>query len=163
MSKLNRLGIVAGVLIFLTVPLAALAGPLESTMTAWLVKQDAKGKDVFEKTETAAPDEVIEYRMQYKNTGDTPISGLRVDGPIPANTHYIGKTAATKVKHDFVVSIDGGAKWEPEPVKRLRKQPDGTMKEVIVPPSEYTHVRWLAQEPIEKGKVQEYRYRVRIE
>ena len=142
---------------------AAAGGPRESTLEAYLVKQDKVQGEVLERTDTAAPGDVVEYRLVYRNRGAAPLKGLKVEGPIPANTAYLPKSARTRVPSRFRVSIDGGKTWGPEPVKRMRKQPGGAMKEVVVPPEEYTHVQWLSEAPIAPSGWQIFHYRVRIE
>lgn len=137
--------------------------PLKSEMTAYLVKHDGDGQEVLVPTDNASPGELIEYVLVYQNTGRGPLSGLALNGPVPANTKYVAGTAKTGVKHDFLVSIDNGKTWESEPVKRQRQKPDGTMQKIVVGAEEYTGLKWMSQEDLQPGAIQEYRYRVRIQ
>jgi len=139
-----------------------LAEPLKSTLEAYIVKKDKKGKEVFQKTQDAAPGEIVEYRLIYQNTGKTVLSNLVVNGPIPNHTKFIGDSAITKVSHDFLVSIDYGKTWEKEPVKRVEKLKNGKEKTIIIPPEKYTNVRWLSNDPIKPNSIQTYIYRVKI-
>jgi len=144
-------------------PTWLLAGPLESTMTAYLVVKDKNGKETLKKTETAAPGEMIEYVLSYHNTGKTSLSKLVVNGPIPPNTAFVQGSNATKTPHEFEVSIDHGNTWEHEPVKRKQKNKEGKDVLVIIPPTEYTNVQWKAQEEIGPGQTQSFRYRIIID
>jgi len=143
-------------------PAIIMAGPLESKMTAYLVVTDEKGEEHLTKTDTAAPGETIEYLLTYQNTGKTPLSALAVNGPIPPKTHFIQGSNTTKVPHEFKVSIDHGKSWETEPVRRKQKNKVGKEVWVIIPPSEYTNVQWMAKNPIGPGEIQTYRYRITI-
>jgi uncharacterized repeat protein (TIGR01451 family) len=162
MSKRLQWTLLTAAMVLFYLPGAAGADPLESRMTAYRVEIDATGTEVLEETSHAAPGEVIEYRLEYRNNGDSPIGELIVVGPIPANTHYVPDSAATPVRHEFRVSIDGGKTWDPEPVRRLRPQSDGSMQTVVVSAEEYSHLRWTAKEPLPPEQSQTYRYRVRI-
>ncbi len=148
--------------VFLVVCPVAYASPLESVMETLLVTKDDAGKEVLKKTDSALPGEIVEYRTTYKNLGNSTLTGLIVEVPIPGNTDYVSGTSQSQTPHDLVVSIDGGRSWDSEPVKRLRKGPDGVKKEVIVGPEEYTHLRWITKKPIHAGEVQVYRCRVEI-
>ena len=100
----------------------------------------------------------------FTNNGDAGVSGIKVVDPIPNNTRFIGDSHSADVEAMFEVSIDGGESFEAEPVKRVETQADGSQKEVIVPPEQYTHVRWVAAEELSsKGGKHSYSYRVSVE
>lgn len=138
-------------------------GALQSELQAWLVTSQTDGTESFVPANAVEPGQVIEYRTIYTNAGASSISGLTVIGPVPAGTRYIGDSAATPVGHAFQASIDGGSSWHSEPLVRRVTLPDGTQKEQVIPPSEYTHVRWQAADPLGADDSQEYRYRVSVE
>ena len=140
----------------------AFAGPLESLMETLVATKDAKGAEVLTKTDVAYPGDIVEYRTTYRNTGDSPLSGLIVQIPVPPNTTYAPGSAISLVPHDLLISIDGGATWDKEPVKRTRQGADGKNKEVIIGPEEYTHIRWEPRSAIQPGEVQVFRCRVKI-
>jgi hypothetical protein len=58
-----------------------------------------------------------------------------------------------------MVSIDGGKTFEGEPVKRMVENEQGKKVEKIIPPSEYTHVRWVLQQPLSAGETKSFSYR----
>ncbi|KPA10032.1 secreted protein containing DUF11 [Candidatus Magnetomorum sp. HK-1] len=149
--------------LFLFCPTLILAGPLESTMSAYIVVKDEKGKETLKKTDEAAPGETIEYLLSYRNTSKTPLSALTVNGPIPPNTSFIQGSNSTTIPHTFKVSIDHGKLWENEPVKRKQKNKQGKEVLVVIPPSEYTNVQWKAKKDIGPGETQNYRYRIIID
>jgi uncharacterized repeat protein (TIGR01451 family) len=157
--------IIPGIIAFLLMcfPGILMAGPLESKMSAYLVVTDNNGKEVLKKTDSAAPGETIEYMLTYHNTGKTKLSALAVNGPIPPNTHFVQGSNTTQVPHAFKVSIDHGKSWDTEPVRRKQKSKEGKEVWVIIPPSEYTNIQWMAKNPIGPGEIQAYRYRITIE
>ena len=71
----------------------------------------------------------------------------------------MAKTAASAAQTDFVVSIDGGKNYESEPVKRVVTDEKGKKVEKIIPPSEYSHVRWNLKQPLKAGETQTFSYR----
>ncbi len=137
-------------------------GPLTSQMETYLVAEK-DGQEVMTVTEEASPGDVIEYRLIYTNQSEQPLSGLEITGPIPANTAYLANSADTDVEAVFTVSIDDGSSFEAEPVTRSITGPDGQTQNVIVPPSDYTQLRWVPQSGIQPGQVLEYRYRVKVQ
>lgn len=136
--------------------------PLQSTMQAYLITVSADGKEAAQATNEVEPGQIVEYRMEYKNTGKTPLKGIAVTGPVPNSTQYMGDTASTKADADFTVSIDGGKNFESEPVKRLVVDARGKKVEKVIPPSEYTHVRWMLKQPLSTGDAQTFTYRTLV-
>ena len=137
-------------------------GPLSSQMETFLVTKK-NGKEVVVATQQASPGDVVEYRLTYSNESDQPLSGLVITGPVPANTEYLKESAAADVKAEFTVSIDGGETYQSEPVKRTQTDSKGQSKEIIVPAGEYTQLRWVPEKGLQPGKVQTYRYRVKVQ
>lgn len=135
---------------------------LVSNMQAYLVKTNAQGKEYRQPAKLTEPGQVIEYNLTYTNQTKKSLSGLVVSGPIPANTSYIGRSAKTGVAAELMVSIDGGATFEREPVRRQQKMANGQLKTVIIPPEKYTNVRWNVKQPISSLGRQLYSYRVKV-
>jgi len=135
---------------------------LVSNMQAYLVKMNAEGKEYRQPAQQTEPGQVLEYNLTYTNQMKKPLSGLVVSGPIPANTMYVGQSAKTGVPADLLVSIDGGATFEAEPVRRQERMPNGQMKTVIVPAEKYTNLRWNVKQPISGLGKQLYSYRVKV-
>ena len=156
---MNR--IILGALLFWTTTLWA-ESPLSSKMETYLVAEK-NGQEVVTVTDEASPGDVIEYRLIYTNKAEQPLSGLEITGPIPANTAYLKDSAATDVDAAFMVSIDDGSSFEAEPVTRTLTGPDGQTQNVIVPPSDYTQLRWVPENGIQPGQALEYRYRVKVQ
>lgn len=139
-------------------------GPVTGEIQAYIVTKDSDGQEKVLPAVETVPGQVMEFRIVFTNNGDSAVSGVKVVDPIPENTRFIGNSHAADVDALFEVSIDGGESFESEPVIRLETQADGTQKEVVIPPEQYTHVRWVASEALtSKGGKHSYRYRVSVE
>lgn len=143
--------------------LAQQAEPLVSSMSALVVGADPAGREVLSEAQEAAPGDVVEYRISYTNVSANPISGLVVTGPIPASMSYVAQSAASPSGERMEVSVDDGLTWEREPVRRLRQNAEGQTVEVIIPPSDYTHVRWVGAGPISPSQSVQYVYRAQVD
>ena len=106
----------------------------------------------------AKPGDLVEYRIVYDNKGSRPIRDLRVNGPVPAGTTAVESSAQSSVRSQLRFSHDGGVNWQAAPVRRWKAEGEGE----VVPPSQYSNVQWIAQEPLSTGGSQRYSYRVRV-
>lgn len=139
-------------------------GPVTGEIQAFIVTKDSDGNEKILPAVETVPGEVMEFRIVFTNNGDAGVSGIKVVDPIPENTRFISDSHIADVEAVFEVSIDGGETFEIEPVKRVETQADGSQKEVVVPPEQYTHVRWVAAEELSsKGGKHSYSYRVSVE
>lgn len=138
-------------------------GALQSDMKALLVQKNADGTENLVQTEEAAPGDMIEYQITYTNTGAEALSGLVVNGPMPQNTSYVGGSARTVAGEALEVSIDGGQTWETEPVIRREKNEYGQIVEVVIPPTDYTNVRWISSQAVQPASSIGYSYRVTVD
>ena len=142
----------------------AAAPPVTGAIDAYVVTEDADGRETLKPADVAAPGQVMEFRIAFTNAGAEPVSGIAVVNPVPANTRFLPHSPAADVPATFEVSIDGGESFEPEPVTRIETQPDGSQATVVVPPAQYTHVRWLAAEPLPgDGGRHGFAYRVAVD
>lgn len=133
--------------------------PLQNSIAAYTVALDNAGNEILQPANEVVPGQLVEYAMTYSNTGDSALKDIVVTGPIPAATAYIGQSAFTQARAALQVSIDGGNTFESEPVKRIVTDASGRKFEKTIPPSEYTHVRWNMQQPLNAGETQQFAYR----
>ncbi len=139
-------------------------GPVTGEIQAFIVTKDSDGLEKVLPAVETVPGQVMEFRIVFTNNGDSGVRGIKVVDPIPQNTRFIGDSHSADVPALFEVSIDGGESFEAEPVVRVETQSDGTQKEVVVPPEQYTHVRWVASEELaSEGGKHSYSYRVSVE
>lgn len=161
------MGNVKNAVVFLLVLLLAgvtyATQPVSGEIQTYVVTVDDSGNEKITKTDQVEPGQVMEFELVFTNNGDTSVSGIQVVDPIPENTLFIGESHSSDVQANFEVSIDGGQTFESEPVVRIETQADGSQKEVVIPPSQYTHVRWLAEDALaSKGGKQRFTYRVSV-
>jgi uncharacterized repeat protein (TIGR01451 family) len=135
---------------------------LVSDMQAYMVKTNAEGKEYRQPAKQTEPGSILEYNLSYTNQMEKSLTGLIVSGPIPANTSYIGRSAKAGVDADLLVSIDGGASFESEPVHRQKRMANGKMQTVVIPAEKYTNIRWKVKQPIQGYGKQLYSYRVKV-
>ncbi|MCB1619132.1 MAG: DUF11 domain-containing protein [Thiothrix sp.] len=139
------------------------AAPLQNTLQAYLVSADQQGREILQPTREVEPGQLIEYQLTYANTGNSALRDVVVTGPIPAATAYMPQSARTQAKAQLQVSIDNGRTFESEPVRRMITDKNGRKVEVIIPPSEYSHVRWIMKEPLQAGMTRQFAYRSMVE
>jgi hypothetical protein len=159
--------------VFLAFALAASALKLELASYRVVREADASGKVVERLVPAAkvAPGDVLEWVLTAKNETDRALHRVALTIPIPPNTAYIaGSARPLLLKHGDrgvratpVFSYDGEHFAPPPLKKKVRVQENGKTveKEVVVPPSAYTHVRWVVPELLPKERVQ-VRLRTRV-
>jgi len=131
---------------------------------AYLISVNDEGKETLSLVEETEPGQVMEFQIVFTNEGDADVTGIQVVDPVPEFTTFIGSSHGADVAADFEVSIDGGTTFETEPVVRIETLTDGSTKEVIIPPTEYTHVRWIAKEALSSnGGSHKFHYRVTVQ
>lgn len=133
--------------------------PLVNSMAAYIVSLDQAGNEYLQAAAEVEPGQTVEYALTYQNQGKSALKDIVVTGPIPAATAYIGQSAFTQAHAQLQVSIDGGGKFESEPVKRIVINANGKQVEKIIPPTKYTHVRWVMKQPLNAGETQQFAYR----
>ncbi len=160
--RVSTFSLLATALIFSSTPLSADSGPLHGELTGLRVIHEYDGSERFAPAEDVQPGDLMEYRLSFQNKGAESLSGLTITGPVPANTEYVSWSASGNSPHRYLVSVDGGESFEAEPVTRVQVAADGTRREVEIPPSQYTHLRWNPQLAIGPGQQQVFHYRVRV-
>ncbi len=113
-------------------------GDLQVSLIARKVTADAGGKERLVAADTARPGEVIQYDAVYLNKARRELRNLSPTLPIPAGMEFV---AGSAVPAAALASVDGRT-FEPFPLVRKVKRPDGRIEEVAVPFSEYRALRW---------------------
>lgn len=142
--------------------ISANQGPLKSKLSVQkLITQDGK-TDVLAMADKATLGDILEYQLNYSNTGQSSLTGIIVEGPIPSGTTYIANSARTDVKAQLEVTINRGKTWAMPPLFRDIKNADGSMTKMQIPDSEYTAIRWQVISPLEAGKNMDFIYRIKV-
>ena len=117
------------------------------TLKAQKVLRGPDGKESLKIADRAFPGEVIQYDALYKNQSKAGVKNLQPTLPIPQGLEYLPESANPA---PTLASLDG-KNFAPIPLKRSVKAPDGQMKEVSVPVSEYRALRWTLGD-LDSGK-----------
>lgn len=155
---------------FLAVPMLVLAlsvslaftvsaDDLTGSLEAFRVVVNEDGVEEFLSADNARPDDVIEYRLTYTNSGDDPLKNVFITDPIPVGTVLIHPSATRPTEGRVEFSIDGGKDYKPWPILIKEMTEDGEEKVVEATPDMVTHVRWVLTETIlpENGITVSYR------
>ena len=127
----------------------AAGGNLAGSLEAFRVVVTDKGVEDFLPADNARPNDVIEYRVTYTNTGDQPVQNIFVTDPIPFGTEFV-HSSATKLKTgDVEYSVDGGKTYQPWPILVKKTNENGEEEMVEATPDMVTHLRWALTKPIE--------------
>jgi uncharacterized repeat protein (TIGR01451 family) len=139
-------------------------GPVSGEIQAFLVTVNEDGTEKIVPADQTEPGQVMEFQIVFTNSGESDVSGIKVVDPIPEFTKFIGDSHGSDVPAMFEVSIDGGVTFEAEPIVRTEVQADGSEKEVVIAPDQYTHLRWSSKEAlVSNGGKHSFSYRVSVQ
>ena len=132
-----------------SIAVAALAaGPLTGNIEAWKVLVAEKtGEESFVPAGEASPQDLIEYRLTYANTGESAVRTVSITDPIPSGTEYVLRTATQPGGAVVTFSVDNGKTYHAWPV-RIRKIVDGHEVTVDAPARMVTHIRWTLNDEL---------------
>ena len=145
-TGLLALAIVAGLV-------TAQSTPLEVRLERFQVvdvTEDGEVREELRSVVELAPGDTVEEIVHVANTGDDDLQAVGVVLPVPEGTRFLEGSAlpldlaGEPVEPEF--SYDGGASYGVPPLTRIViVEEDGrdVEKEVVVPPEEYTHARWV--------------------
>lgn len=136
---------------------AALAD-VQSVLTSKKVVPSPDQKERLVDSKDIKPGEIMEYRVTYTNKGKTAASNVVASLPIPVGTEFLRASAQPAI--GLKASL-GDGKFDPIPLKRKVKQPDGKIVEQDVPLSEYRSLQWSLGE-LAAGKSVVVSARVRV-
>ncbi|PST27363.1 hypothetical protein C7U60_02435 [Mesorhizobium plurifarium] len=138
------------------------ASPLAASLSVQSVAVDEGGKESFSPAKSAAPGDLLQYTGRYGNMSKEPLSGLVINGPIPANTFFVDAGRAVSHKAAFEVLIEGEP-WQVLPAYKTDILEDGTKSRVEAQASDYRQIRWRLSEALAPGATLVTTYRVRVE
>ena len=111
---------------------------VEVRLTAQRVVKNAQGKETISSGESAKPDEIIEYRAVYKNSGTATARNVIATLPVPAEMEYLSDSAFPATAN---ASADG-VTYSRMPLKRKVRLADGAIVTRETPVDEYRSLRW---------------------
>lgn len=107
------------------------------------------------------PGDELEYLLTATNQGDQSVLGVELVDPIPEGTHYV-LDSAEGAGLQVLCSADQGDTYAEPPLRYSVKQSDGAMVEEARPSDQYTHIKWVALDPLPPGEVLVASLRVRV-
>lgn len=127
------------------------SSPLKLTLSQDLVQTvqlDGKTEERFTPApKSVRPGDALREVLAVSNAGSKVLRGVAVKLPVPQGTVYSGG-ASLGAGYATEYSFDGGKTFGPAPLKRkvtTTENGQSVSREVVVPPSEYTTVRWTMQ------------------
>ncbi|WP_456410866.1 hypothetical protein [Oceanithermus sp.] len=149
-----------GLVLMIAGLVAVASSPVQLTLTSFKVVSttNEQGEQVerFLPAVQVAPGDVIEWRLSALNTAEEALNAVELVIPIPPETYYLQGSAVPLVlkrgEREITVaprfSFDGGKTYGIPPLYReVKEVVNGkeVIKKVLVPPEDYTHVRWLLE------------------
>lgn len=149
--------------LLLLIPGMAMASgnSLVGSIEAFRVVQTAGGEE-FMPADKASPNDVIEYRLTYRNDGQEPVRNIFITDPIPAGTEYIDASASPPANGHVQFSIDRGKTFHEWPIIIERVAPDGRKTRIEATPDQVTHIRWVVTDTFKPSGEVTVSYRTTI-
>lgn len=98
--------------------------------------------------------QVVYYTLRITNQTSVPLRNVAVVQPVPANTTYLGNSAAGPGAA-VSFSVDGGGRFEP--AESLMIEVEGMKQPAQA--TQYTHIRWQLRNPLAPGATALARFR----
>lgn len=155
------------VVLILCLPLQVQAesdeGGLIGVIEAYRVVTNKDGQEQLLPAEKAQPNDIIEYKLTYKNTSTDPLRNIVITDPVPNEAVYISESAVLPRVGRVQFSIDDGKSYHAWPVKVQVETADGELVWKDAEPEQVTHIRWTLDEAIDpdQGIVVSYRASVK--
>lgn len=104
------------------------------------------------------PGDVVIYTINYTNNGSEPAENFVITNPIPQHMVYLTKSAECgSVETTF--SVDGGNSYD-TPGNLTVVNSEGTLAPAKV--SDYTHIRWVLNEPVAPHETGQVNFKARL-
>lgn len=137
-SSRSKLGRLIAVAVMSVMVASAMAQGVVSELTVSSVVKQRSGEEQLAPTQSVKPGDLLQYTATYRNDGKQTVKRLAATLPIPLGTEFVAASAAPR----NVLASVGGQVFEPLPLMRKVKRPDGQVVDVPVPLAEYRALRW---------------------
>lgn len=128
--------------------LATKSGDFTGSLEAFRVVLTDNGQETFLPADQASPNDVIEYRVTYRNARDDAIQSIFITDPIPTGSQYIEESATKPSGGRVEFSIDGGRSFKEWPITIERRTSDGRTLVEQATPDMVTHIRWIISQEV---------------
>jgi uncharacterized repeat protein (TIGR01451 family) len=151
----------------LVLPSQVLADSNEDGLTgiieAYRVVVDDDGNEQLLPAEKVRPDDIIEYKLTYRNASSTPLQNIVITDPVPPEAVYVADSALLPQEGRIQFSINDGESYQAWPIKIPFLTENGEKMWKNASPEQVTHIRWTLDEAIDPdhGVVVTYRASVK--
>ena len=160
---MRRVAFMSALVVGLMPALAAIAGgPVTGTIEAVKVIVGERGEEVFLPADEARPQDVIEYRLTYANSGAAAVRNVSITDPVPAGVRYVEKTARTAQAGAVQFSVDSGRTFHAWPVRVKKVAADGRESWAEATPDMITHIRWTLSGELKPAGEVTFSYRAKV-
>jgi len=135
---------------------------LRSVAEVDVAQKNEKGEKVVKRVEASkanvVPGDTVIYTVTYLNSGDDPATDVVIKNPVPEHMVYLDKSAeGAGTRIDF--SVDHGKSFGPADTLQVKgargKERQGTAADI-------THIRWVLEQPLEKGSKGSVSFRAKV-
>lgn len=135
---------------------------LKSVAEVEVIKKNDKGETEMKRVEASkekvVPGDAVIFTTYYTNIDDKPATDVIITNPVPEHMVYIDGTAEVKGA-SVVFSVDNGKEYAPAGKLKVK---NAAGKERPAVASDYTHIRWTLEKPLEKGKKGSVSFRAKV-
>jgi uncharacterized repeat protein (TIGR01451 family) len=133
---------------------------LEQELT--ITDDTGKPQVVRRKVDKSKPGDLLVYTLVYTNSGSTPVNDATVNDPVPVGTVLL-PGSATGEKSRISFSADAGKSYSAFPAQVDVIGPDGKTISKKASADEYTHIRWVSNEPLGPGESRIAEFKVLVQ
>ncbi|PNY79553.1 hypothetical protein [Deinococcus koreensis] len=148
--------------------LAQVSSPLRLQLTQELVTTVTESGRTVEKLssmpKSVRPGDTLTQVITASNLGKSTLRQASINLPVPRGTEFLGQSTPAGPRWSTEFSRDGGQTFAAAPLKKtitVTENGKSVQKEVIVPPSEYTNVRWVVG-AMNSGDTLKFGFRVKV-
>lgn len=148
--------------------LAQVSSPLRLQLTQELVTAVTEGGRTVETLspmpKAVRPGDTLTQVVTASNLGKGTLRQASILLPVPRGTEFVGQATPSTARWATEFSRDGGQTFAAAPLKKtitVTENGRAVQKEVVVPPSEYTNVRWVVG-AITSGDTLKFGFRVKV-
>jgi len=106
-------------------------------------EENGQSKSSTVPADRIVPGEVLTYTLAYRNKGDEPATGVKLQSLIPEGTTYLENSASNEGPAPLF-SADGGETFEQsERLQKTETGPDGQSLTESATPHDYDAIRWI--------------------
>lgn len=120
------------------------------------------GDEDFLPADRAYPKDIIEYRLTYRNMGESAVRHIFITDPIRSGTEYVEESASRPENGRVEFSVDQGKTFHDWPIRVRRRFANGRIVVTEATPGMVTHIRWVLTDTFDPDSKVTVSYRTLI-